>query len=111
MSATNVLQASDINSEFELVFSGKHDALYICVSQLLVPTFASFTQIDIDFYLTKLNALKSFLEFNYVFLQPQNLQNYLYQSEKVMNELFGVSSSNLGIMLHQWTTNKVSLKF
>jgi nuclear pore complex protein Nup155 len=128
MSATNVLQASDINSEFELVFSGKHDALYIYVSRLLAPiwnkkllyeiqagndqiTFASFTQIDIDFYLTKLNALKSFLEFNHVFLQPQNLQNYLYQSEKLMNELFGVSSANLGTMLLQWNTNKVSLKF
>lgn len=126
MTASSVLQPSDINSEFELILSGKHDALYIYLSRLLAPiwnkrllyeiqagsdgiTFASFTQIDIDFYLTKLNALKSFLEYNYTFLQPQNLQNYLYQSDKLMNELFG-GSANLGTILLQWNTNKVCFK-
>jgi hypothetical protein len=96
-----------INSEFELVLSGKYDSLYIYISRLLAPIWnikllsefnscqndtsdiiATFTDIDIDFYIEKLNDLKSFLETNFKNLTKQNLTNVKHQNDSILNELF-----------------------
>jgi len=90
------LQFKQLQSECEVHFSGKHDAIYIYLSRLLAPiwdlkllceltatartndelvaddeplVFATFTEIDLQWFLNKLNELKRFLDVNFAHLK------------------------------------------
>ncbi len=93
------LQFKQLQSECEIHFSGKHDAIYIYMSRLLAPiwdlkllceltgniktndelvlnqsvheplSFATFTEIDLNWFLNKLNELKRFLDINFAHLK------------------------------------------
>lgn len=106
-----------IQSECEIHFSGKHDAIYIYLSRLLAPiwdlnllteltanyksndnpssncqlneplTFATFNEIDLQWYLNRLNELKRFLELNFSHLKTLKY-SYLNSS------LFGFNAAN-----------------
>jgi len=95
----NKPQQLQIQSECEIHFSGKHDAIYIYLSRLLAPiwdmnllceltanyksndnrmsntqlneplAFATFNEIDLQWYLNRLNELKRFLEINFSHLK------------------------------------------
>jgi hypothetical protein len=110
-----------IQSECEIHFSGKHDAIYIYLSRLLAPiwdlnllceltsnckqslqtneneplVFATFIDIDLQWFLNRLNELKRFLELNFSHLKTLKY-SYLNSS------LFGAtnnmqSASNIGV--------------
>lgn len=105
-------------SECEIHFSGKHDALYIYLTRLLAPIwdlklltelttnknisndtlsdntnlnesylFAIFTEIDIQWYLNKLNELRHFIDLN--FPQLKTLQHSYLNSS-----LYGLNVNN-----------------
>ena len=87
------------SGECEVYFSGKHDALYIYLSRLLAPiwdqqllielntastsglldtagnsngnnfVFATFNEINIQWYLNKLNELRKFIDTSFVYLK------------------------------------------
>ena len=83
-------------SECEIFFSGKHDALYIYLSRLLAPIwdqsllielsanpsemndsaflFATFNEINIQWYLNKLNEMRKFIELNFPHLKQVQQQ-------------------------------------
>lgn len=91
----NAAAQSIQQNECEIHFSGKHDAIYIYLARLLVPIwdqrlltelntlglsdltssatspetspyfFATFTEINVQWYLNKLNELKRFMEINF----------------------------------------------
>jgi hypothetical protein len=98
--ARQELQFKQLQSECEVHFSGKHDAIYIYLSRLLAPiwdlkllceltatartndelvvdeqcaheplAFATFTEIDLQWFLNKLNELKRFLDVNFAHLK------------------------------------------
>ena len=86
-----------LQSDCEIHFSGKHDAIYIYLSRLLSPIwdlkllsdltaqqsqdtmtgnnsdeplmFATFTEIDLQWFLNKLNELRRFLDINFAHLK------------------------------------------
>lgn len=92
-SAQSLASVQQQKSECEIYFSGKHDAIYIYLSRLLSPIwdlklldelpgsnvqnssgsfnmaestiFATFSDIHIQWFLNKLNELRSFIELNY----------------------------------------------
>jgi nuclear pore complex protein Nup155 len=114
--------ANQQQSECEIHFSGKHDALYIYLTRLLAPIwdlklltelttnknlsndnlpdnnhaatlnepylFAIFTEIDIQWYLNKLNELRHFIDLQ--FPQLKTLQHSYLNSS-----LYGFTSSNV----------------
>ena len=110
-------QQLQIQSECEIHFSGKHDAIYIYLSRLLAPiwdmnllceltasyksndnamsntqlneplAFATFNEIDLQWYLNRLNELKRFLELNFSHLKTLKY-SYLNSS------LFGFNMAN-----------------
>lgn len=93
------IQLKQLQSECEIHFSGKHDAIYNYLSRLLAPiwdlkllceltpgsrtndenfantslneplSFATFTEIDLQWFLNKLNELKRFLDLNFAHLK------------------------------------------
>ena len=113
------IQTNDsINSEYEIVLSGRYDSLYLYVSRLLAPIWnikllnefitpsdtsttpndiiATFTDVNFDFYIEKLNSLKIFLEANFKYLCKQNIANIKHQNDVILNELFSsLPTSNL----------------
>lgn len=113
-------QQVNIQSECEIHFSGKHDAIYIYLSRLLAPiwdlnllteltanfrttdnhqtasnsqlseplVFATFNEIDLQWYLNRLNELKRFLDLNFSHVKTSK---YSYLN----SALFGATSSSV----------------
>ncbi|CAF1048882.1 unnamed protein product, partial [Brachionus calyciflorus] len=110
---TQATQIQTQKNECEVFFSGKHDAIYIYLSRLMAPIwdlkllnelpgsrtriedsdtfghvesiFATFADINIQWFLNKLNELRKFIELNYPHLKT-------IQHSQINSLLFGIET-------------------
>lgn len=114
-------QQQQQKSECEIYFSGKHDALYIYLARLMAPIwdlkilndlqpkttsssdsdssslmFVTFADINLQWYLTKLNELRRFIDINYPHLKTLHhsyLTSSLFQQQLQQQQSVVVGSS------------------
>lgn len=127
-------QFKQLQSECEIHFSGKHDAIYIYLARLLAPiwdlkllceltagaktndehqmnnslheplSFATFTEIDLQWFLNKLNELKRFLDLNFPHLKTLKYSH-------LNSNLFGGFGSTSGVTTDLGASGQQSSNF